>query len=290
MNNSSRYRPWGMRMKWIARVGLISAALGAAAAHCISEAVDAVNRVRTEGCGDRFAVAPPLKVRAALNDAAQRLADGDKLATATLKSGYRAKTSTSIHIRMPQSRNVAQMLAQHFCGTVTNANLQEIGVFQRDDENWIVLAEPFAPPSPEPADDISGRVVALINEARRQSRRCGARSFPAVEPLNLSAALQSAALAHARDMASGSHLSHEGSDGSLPADRVTRAGYSWIAVAENVAAGPSTAEEVVNGWLTSPGHCANLMSSRYTETGAAFAFEPASEKGTYWAQVFAAPM
>jgi uncharacterized protein YkwD len=108
-------------------------------------------------------------------------------------------------------------------------------------------------------------------------------------PLRHSVVLQRAALAHAHDMASGNYLDHKGSDGSLPAERVTREGYSWIAVSENIAAGPSTAEDVVAGWLDSPRHCANLMSSRYSGTGVAYAFDPASEKGTYWVQVFAAP-
>lgn len=70
---------------------------------------------------------------------------------------------------------------------------------------------------------------------------------------------------------------------------MTRAGYSWKAVAENVAAGQSTAEEAVRTWLESPGHCENLMSPGYSETGIAHAINREAEKGIYWVQVFATP-
>jgi len=185
--------------------------------------------------------------------------------------------------------DVDQLLAARFCDTLGSPDFHEIGVFQHDDETWIVLARPFAPPSPGAGLDIAEHVVQLINEARRHPRQCGRKRLPVAAPLRSSSALQRAALAHARDMAASGYLDHKGSDGTWPADRVTRAGYSWMAVAENVAAGAPTAEEVVNGWLASPGHCANLMSSRYSSTGVAYAFNPASEKGTYWVQVFAAP-
>jgi uncharacterized protein YkwD len=75
----------------------------------------------------------------------------------------------------------------------------------------------------------------------------------------------------------------------MPARRATRAGYSWASVAENVAGGQTTAEEVVKTWLASPGHCANLMNPRYSESGVARATDPDSEHVVYWVQVFAAP-
>jgi uncharacterized protein YkwD len=56
-----------------------------------------------------------------------------------------------------------------------------------------------------------------------------------------------------------------------------------------VGTGQTTAEEVVNTWIESPGHCANLTNPRYTATDVAYAFNPACEKGIYCAQVFAAP-
>jgi uncharacterized protein YkwD len=90
-------------------------------------------------------------------------------------------------------------------------------------------------------------------------------------------------------MAEHSYFSHDGRDGSQPADRATRAGYVWRSVGENIAAGQASADEAVRGWIDSPPHCANLMSPRYTEMGVAYAVNLNSKMAIYWAQVFGAP-
>ena len=254
-----------------------------------ADVVDVANEVRLQGCGNMSGIERTLRVQAQLGEAARRIADGDDLERATSGSGYRARTSASIHIRTTRGdEGVAQVLAQRFCNIITDASLHEIGVHRRGEETWMVLATPFSPPGPDDASAVGHRVLQLINAARSQARKCGRREFTATTPLQPVAALEQAALAHAQDMAGHSDMGHKGSDGSMPADRATRAGYQWSAVAENVAAGQTTAEEVVNTWLTSPGHCANLMNSRYVDTGIAFALNQDSAKGIYWVQVFGA--
>lgn len=153
----------------------------------------------------------------------------------------------------------------------------------------MVLAAHLSLQESADASVVNQRVIELINEARSNARKCGRKKFLATQPLNHVAALGRAALAHAQDMATHDFMGHKGSDGSMPVDRATQAHYPWRAVAENIAAGQRTAEEVVNTWLESPGHCANLMSPRYSETGAAHAINPAGEQGIYWVQIFAAP-
>jgi uncharacterized protein YkwD len=256
----------------------------------VADLVHLANSIRSQGCGELPAVNRPLRTQMQLDEAARRIAHGDRLETATSGSGYRAKKSASIHIRTAKGDDgIAQMLAQRFCGIVADSSLHEIGVFRAGEETWIVLAARFAPPAPDVAPAVSHRVLELINEARRHARSCGDEKFRATTSLKQAAALERAALAHAQDMAARNYIGHQGPDGSMPADRATRAGYAWVAIAENVAAGQTTAEEVANTWLTSPGHCANLMNPRYTDTGVAFALNPAGEKGIYWAQVFATP-
>jgi uncharacterized protein YkwD len=107
--------------------------------------------------------------------------------------------------------------------------------------------------------------------------------------LQANASLQHAAQSHAQDMGENNFLGHEGSSGSLPGDRAAAAGYAWSSIGENVAAGQTTAEEVVDTWFASSGHCENLMSPDYTETGVAHAVSHSSDKGTYWAQIFGRP-
>ncbi len=270
--------------------GALVVILAVAPARGVADLVDVANSIRSQGCGELAAVDRPLRARVQLDEAARRIAHGDRLETATSGSGYRAKKSASIHIRTTKGDDgVAQMLVQRFCGIVADSNLSEIGVFRRGEETWMVLAAPFSPLAPDDAPTVSHRVLELINEARLHARRCGRKKFPATTPLKQAAALERAALAHAQDMAARSYIGHKGPNGSMPADRATRAGYAWVSVAENVAAGQTTAAEVVNRWLASPGHCANLMDPRYSDTGVAYAVNPAGEKGIYWAQVFAAP-
>lgn len=255
-----------------------------------ADVVDIANSIRSRGCAEAPGVDRPLKAHVQLDEAARRLARGDGLEAATSKSGYRAKKSASIRIRTADGDSeVAQILAQRFCDIVANGSLWEAGVFRRGDETWMVLARPLAPPDEEDTSAASRRVLELINEARLRARRCGRKKFDAATRLRHASALERAARAHARDMAAHSLLGHEGSDESMPAQRATRAGYSWASVAENVAGGQTTAEEVVQTWLASPGHCANLMNPRYSESGVARATDPDSEHVVYWVQVFAAP-
>ena len=103
-------------------------------------------------------------------------------------------------------------------------------------------------------------------------------------------ALAEAALVHSTDMAAQHYLNHTGKDGRTAAERAIAAGYRWRTIAENIAAGQDTPEEVVQGWLDSPGHCANIMRDDLTEMGAGYAVNQARVPARiYWTQVFATP-
>lgn len=132
---------------------------------------------------------------------------------------------------------------------------------------------------------IRARVVALVNEARRRGHQCGSERFNAAPALRVSRQLNEAASEHARDMAHNTYFEHRGSDGSEPRDRVRRAGYRSRLTGENIALGPESAEEVVTGWLDSPGHCANIMDPRFQDIGIALA--SGKKRGQiYWVQNF----
>jgi uncharacterized protein YkwD len=136
--------------------------------------------------------------------------------------------------------------------------------------------------------EVQQRVLELVNSARAQGRRCGREQFDSADALRLSSPLVTAAVAHARDMARRSYFDHQAPDGSQPRDRVRRAGYRWRLVGENIAFGPESAEEVVSGWLASPGHCANIMDPRFREMGVAVA-QGRKRGHIYWVQALAAP-
>jgi uncharacterized protein YkwD len=189
----------------------------------------------------------------------------------------------------PDERALLGVLTKNYCETIVDASLTEIGVHRRGDGVWIVLAEPFTAPAAKDAPQVSRDVLQLVNEARARGRKCGRTSFKPAPALTLSPVLERAAQAHAADMARHSLFEHRGSDGSQPAERVTRTGYRWRTVAENIAAGARDARTVVQGWLDSPGHCVNIMGPQYSEMGVAYVVNPKSDAGVYWAQVFGSP-
>lgn len=129
-------------------------------------------------------------------------------------------------------------------------------------------------------DALSFRALDLVNQTRRAGCKCGSQRMPPVSPVSLHPQLTAAARTHSADQARIQKMQHQGSDGSTVGTRLTRAGYSWRAVAENVAWNYPNIDAVVAGWISSPGHCRNIMNPDYTFMGVA-------EKDLYWTQVFA---
>jgi uncharacterized protein YkwD len=253
------------------------------------DVLNALNSVRANGCSGKPGVSPPLRESAQLSDAAQRTAAGLGLADAVAAAGYRANRSLIIRISGGGgTQAVASLVTREYCAHLLEAAYVEIGVYQQLGETRIILAAPFLPPPAQAAPAVAVRVLQLVNHARERARTCGTSRFAATQPLTLNETLSRAALAHAADMAQYSHFSHEGRDGSSPAVRITRAGYAWKAVGENIAAGQTTPESVVEGWLKSPQHCANVMAPQFREMGIAYYVNRTSQAGIYWVQLFGA--
>jgi uncharacterized protein YkwD len=253
--------------------------------------VDGLNDVRKRGCEGKRGVSTSLRSQRRLDNAARRLMrSGGRLGEVLKSVDYRAMHSSSIQIsNVPDEAEAARAFARRSCAQVLDPQNRDVGLARRGTDVYIIIAAPFAAPALEDAAAVRARVLVLANEARARPRRCGGKPFSAAQPLRLSETLNKAAAAHARDMADHSNMAHEGSNGSTPAERVTRVRYKWRVVGENVAAGPTTADEVMQGWLASPHHCENLMDPRFTELGVGFVFDPDSDSGVYWTQVFAVP-
>merc|ERR1712071_135338 len=91
--------------------------------------------------------------------------------------------------------------------------------------------------------------------------------------------LIAAAQVHTKDMVDNEIFSHTGSDDSTVGTRVTSAGYAWHGVAENIAKGQTTVEDVMTAWMDSAGHKANILNSSHEHFGVA-------EINKVWTQVF----
>jgi uncharacterized protein YkwD len=124
------------------------------------------------------------------------------------------------------------------------------------------------------------RVIDLINAERTNV------GLPA---LSTQDQLGSAAQLHSVDMACNNYFSHTGLDGLNSGERAQRQGYGSSYVGENIAAGYSSPESVVQGWMNSPGHKANILGTTYTEIGVGYAFGEDSDYGAYWTADFASP-
>ena len=102
-------------------------------------------------------------------------------------------------------------------------------------------------------------------------------------PLAYSDRLENAARAHAQDMAARGFFDHRGSDGSNVGQRVSRQGYGWCFVAENIAKGQRSMADVVQAWANSRGHRRNMLSRQARE------FALVEAPGRIWVMVLAAP-
>ncbi|HEY7672241.1 MAG TPA: CAP domain-containing protein [Gammaproteobacteria bacterium] len=250
-----------------------------------------VNAIRHEGCEAQPVPTSPVTANAKLEVVARELARGRRLSPAIARTEYPAAIASAFHVRgSREDEAVRGILVAEHCAGVNDARHSEAGVFVAGDETWIVLAA-RTPPGPSYADPeaIAARVLELVNEARREARTCGRDRYEPAGPLTLAPALTSAALIHSADMAARGSLDHRGADGTNAGERITRAGYLWRASGENIAAGQVDANAAVAAWLASPGHCATLMGSHFTETGIGFALAPTKNPAIYWTQVFAAP-
>jgi uncharacterized protein YkwD len=142
---------------------------------------------------------------------------------------------------------------------------------------------------PEEARAFETEVVVLVNQARAQGATCGGASFDPTGPLAMEARLRCAARVHSLDMAMRGFFDHVNPDGEDPFVRMERAGYSFLAAGENIAAGQTTPQEVVDGWLASPGHCSNIMSPDFSQIGVGYVAAPQGMLPHYWTQTFGTP-
>ncbi|MFK7773333.1 MAG: CAP domain-containing protein [Saprospiraceae bacterium] len=126
-------------------------------------------------------------------------------------------------------------------------------------------------------DENSQELLKLVNQLRKKGCRCGRKRMKSVAPLKMNKRLNLAAQSHAQDMAAKDFFDHRGSNGSSISDRISKTGYEWQAVGENIFWGKVGIQEVFQGWKDSPSHCKNMMGKDFREMGFA-------KVGDYWVQ------
>ncbi|SEE54746.1 MULTISPECIES: CAP domain-containing protein [Pseudomonas] len=269
-------------------LGLLFAAKALAADE--KQLIDSINdyRSQVQRCaGEVSAELPPLAVDPRLALSATSMVN---LQQAMVAANYPMKNVQAISLSGPRdAASAMKAIQESFCQIVLDPQFVDIGVSRQDREWRIVLARPLLSARLGDWQAEGQKLLAELNVARGRPRQCGTQSFAAATPLTWNALLATAAETHSRSMANNNYFDHKDRDGRTPGDRAELAGYGGQQIGENIAAGQDTVRKVVDGWVASPGHCANLMNPQYQELGAAYAVDPKSDSGIYWTAMFGTP-
>ncbi|MBO1418230.1 CAP domain-containing protein, partial [Streptomyces sp. FH025] len=121
------------------------------------------------------------------------------------------------------------------------------------------------------------QVVNLVN-AERAKAGCG--------PVTAESRLAAAAQSHSDDMADRNYFDHASPEGYHADHRIEANGYRWSTWGENIARGQKDPAAVMNSWMNSPGHRANILNCSFNQLGVGVR---TGANGPWWTQVFAAP-
>lgn len=135
--------------------------------------------------------------------------------------------------------------------------------------------EPDAPEESGGVQEAAEAVASLVNAARRDA---------GLSELELDADLCAAAQARAQEIAQS--FSHTRPDGSSCFTILEEFGISYRAAGENIAMGQRTPEEVIDGWMNSSGHRANILNGTFTSIGVGYYVDGAG--AAHWVQIFQA--
>ena len=136
-----------------------------------------------------------------------------------------------------------------------------------------------SPPAPAPAGAVSVEgCMAQVNAER------SARGIPLV---GFDARLASAAQKHSAYQGSISTMTHTGSGGTTGGQRMRAEAYTWRTWGENVAYGYGDCGAVMNGWMNSSAHKANIRNPKFTTIGMGVAI--GADGNLYWTMDLAAP-
>ncbi|WP_449515996.1 CAP domain-containing protein [Clostridium sp.] len=122
---------------------------------------------------------------------------------------------------------------------------------------------------------LENEVIVLVNQERAKQ---------GLAPLKANSALSNVARTKSEDMRDNNYFSHTSPTYGSPFDMMKKFGITYTAAGENIAMGQPTAASVMEGWMNSPGHKANILSANFTEIGVGVAKDAS---GTiYWTQQF----
>ncbi|WIX04175.1 CAP domain-containing protein [Pseudomonas sp. AR5] len=277
-----------MRVFWV--LVLLAGWISQAGADEAKQLIESINLYRSEPqrCGERSSEElPPLSEDTRLSLPVEAPGDLQELLG---RAGYPMVNVQAISLSGPRdAQSAMRALRESFCKVLLDPQFVDIGVSRLQRDWRITLARPLLDGHLGDSAAEGRKMLELLNQARSSARQCGDQHFAPASALAWNGSLAEAAGGHSRAMANDNFFSHLGQDGRTPGDRAVLAGYEGRQVGENIAAGQGDARKVVDGWLASPGHCANLMNPQFRDFGGAYAVDPQSDANIYWTGLFGAP-
>ena len=168
------------------------------------------------------------------------------------------------HLIFPKDKIEMPSNAEHGTGASTGTHSSKDNIEHGDDK-----VEQSAP---------STEAEAVLNLVNKERAKAG------LKPLKMSEELRSIANLKAKDMAENNYFSHTSQTYGTPFDMLQQFGVHYSAAGENIAAGQRTPEEVMNAWLNSSGHRANILNKNFDTLGVGI-YEGGAY-GIYWVQLF----
>lgn len=138
------------------------------------------------------------------------------------------------------------------------------------ENNWVIIT------TNKVQNSFEQEVLDLVNQERQKA---------GLSKLQWSDDLAKVAYNHSKDMSDRNFMSHTNPDGLSPFDRMKNFGISYRTAGENIAAGQSTPQEVMKGWMNSEGHKKNILNANYTHLGVGY-YKGNGRYGHYWTQCF----
>ncbi|OPX44101.1 cysteine-rich secretory protein family protein [Ruminiclostridium hungatei] len=207
------------------------------------------------------------------------------------KNSTNATTVTSVTNQQPNANSIKTGLDQilkAYAGGLTK-KVQNSNCNSTSNKASTTAAKPSAKPAatkpagstqPTPAanGDYSAfqkKVVELVNKERAKA---------GLKALKINSELGKVATLKSQDMAKNNYFDHNSPTYGSPFDMMKRFGITYRTAGENIAMGQTSPEQVMNGWMNSPGHRANILKASFTQIGVGVAKNSAGR--LYWTQQF----
>ncbi|WP_445489170.1 CAP domain-containing protein [Niallia sp. 03133] len=172
---------------------------------------------------------------------------------------------------IPNDQNVEQQMPQSQQGNMQTQDTQQ-GQTQKNAQQPLQNEPNQNANQNQNGSEYITTVIKLTNKERQKNGLPSLKAYPE---------LSNVANEKAQDMNEKGYFSHTSPTYGSPFDMIRDAGISYQSAGENIAQGQQTPEEVVNAWMNSEGHRANILDSKFTHIGVGF-----EKNGYEWVQMF----